>query len=249
MAHGESIPQQPVDIATKVEKSGQDTSRQAEADNMTSVLAQPTLVKDRLAGMEQLDARALRDAITASAGAVKIVQDMMSDRRSSTRDAENLTENSEELMARATSRKREEQGALPDGQTKVPRVNTSDELTSSTKEPEGSRDGKIVEMIIVLPSTDHRPSGDDGRGKESLGGLQQPAGERQTPGVAERRPDLTNSEVTTKLYPDSERRQEASCSPVREARGSNRPVQENTGQRREHDNGNAAPTRAVYKEL
>eukprot|EP00971_Amphidinium_carterae_P149619 2966388-Amphidinium_carterae.2 len=112
MAHGESIPQQPVDITTKVEKSGQDTSRQAEADNMTSFLAQPTLVRDRLAGMEQLDAQALRDAITASAGAVKIVQNMMSDRLSSTRDAESFTKHSEELMARATSRKREEQGVV-----------------------------------------------------------------------------------------------------------------------------------------
>eukprot|EP00971_Amphidinium_carterae_P200875 3986231-Amphidinium_carterae.1 len=73
MAHGESIPQQPVDITTNVEKSGQDTSRKAEAE-VTSALAQPTLVRDRLTGMEQLDAQALRDAVTASAGAVKIVQ-------------------------------------------------------------------------------------------------------------------------------------------------------------------------------
>eukprot|EP00971_Amphidinium_carterae_P181332 3597452-Amphidinium_carterae.1 len=112
MAHGVST-QQPVDITTNVGKSDQDTSRKAETE-MTSILAQPTLVKDRLAGMEQLDAQALRDAVTASAGAVKIVQDVMSDRMDSTRDAESIIENSEKLMARATSRKREEQGALPD---------------------------------------------------------------------------------------------------------------------------------------
>eukprot|EP00971_Amphidinium_carterae_P289707 5752568-Amphidinium_carterae.1 len=63
--------------------------------------------------MESLDAQALRDAVKASAGAVKIVQDMMSDRMSSTRDAESIIENSEELMVRATFRKREEQGAYP----------------------------------------------------------------------------------------------------------------------------------------
>eukprot|EP00971_Amphidinium_carterae_P325859 6456377-Amphidinium_carterae.2 len=148
-------------------------------------------------------------------------------------------------MARATSRKREEQGALPDGQTKIPRVNTSDELMSSTMDPQGTRDGKIVEMIIVLPPTDHRPSGGDERGNESLGDLQQPERERQTSGVAERRPDLTSSVVTTKLYPDSEQRREASRSPAREVRGSNRPVRENTGSQREHNNGNAAPQRAA----
>eukprot|EP00971_Amphidinium_carterae_P226265 4488117-Amphidinium_carterae.1 len=93
---------------------------------------------------------------------------MMSDRMSSTHEAESIIESSEELMARATSRKREEQGALPDGQTKVPRVKSSDELTSSTRDPQGTRDGKIAEMIIALPPTDHRPSGDDGRDKESL---------------------------------------------------------------------------------
>eukprot|EP00971_Amphidinium_carterae_P159014 3152816-Amphidinium_carterae.1 len=122
MAHGEFILQQPVDITTNVEKSGQNICRKAEAE-VTSVLAQPALARDRLAGMERvhLDAQALRDAVTASAGAVKIVQDVMSDRLSSTRETENIIENSEELMARATSRKREEQGALPDGQTKVPR--------------------------------------------------------------------------------------------------------------------------------
>eukprot|EP00971_Amphidinium_carterae_P307911 6119317-Amphidinium_carterae.1 len=96
-------------------------------------------------------------------------------------------------MARATSRKREEQGALPDGQTKVPRVNTSDELTSSTRDPQGTRDGKIAEMIVVLPPTDHRPSGDNDRGKESLGDLRQPEKDRETSGVAERRSDLTSS--------------------------------------------------------
>eukprot|EP00971_Amphidinium_carterae_P242434 4813867-Amphidinium_carterae.1 len=67
MAHGESIPQQLVDIATKVEKSGQDTSRQAEADKMASALVQPTSERDRLAGLEQLDAQALRDAVAAPA--------------------------------------------------------------------------------------------------------------------------------------------------------------------------------------
>eukprot|EP00971_Amphidinium_carterae_P008794 173223-Amphidinium_carterae.1 len=120
MAHGDFIQQQPVDVATKVEKSGQDNNQEAKAE-LTSALAQPALARDRLAGMENLDAQALRDAVTASAGAVKIVQGMMSDRMSSTRDAENIIQNSEELMARATSRKREGQGALPDGQTKVPR--------------------------------------------------------------------------------------------------------------------------------
>eukprot|EP00971_Amphidinium_carterae_P143842 2850485-Amphidinium_carterae.1 len=59
-------------------------------------------------------------------------------------------------------------------------------------------------MIIVLPSTDRRPSGDGEREKESLGDLQPHVRKRQSSGVAERRPDLTNFEVTTKLYPDSE---------------------------------------------
>eukprot|EP00971_Amphidinium_carterae_P219354 4354648-Amphidinium_carterae.1 len=61
MAHGEAIPQQPVDITTTVEKSGQDMSREAKAE-VTSVLAQPALAGDRHAGMESLDAQALRDA-------------------------------------------------------------------------------------------------------------------------------------------------------------------------------------------
>eukprot|EP00971_Amphidinium_carterae_P115969 2297226-Amphidinium_carterae.1 len=82
MAHGESIPQQPVDISPNVEKSGQDTSREAEADQMASAIAQPTLERNRLAGMDQLDAQALRDAVTASVGAVKLVKDMMGDRLS-----------------------------------------------------------------------------------------------------------------------------------------------------------------------
>eukprot|EP00971_Amphidinium_carterae_P269306 5342586-Amphidinium_carterae.2 len=104
MAHGESIPQQPVDISPNVEKFGQDTSREAETDKMASAIAQPILERNRLAGMEQLDVQALRDAVTASAGAVKLVQNMMGDRLSSTRDAGGCSENSEELMARTTSR-------------------------------------------------------------------------------------------------------------------------------------------------
>eukprot|EP00971_Amphidinium_carterae_P046919 923997-Amphidinium_carterae.1 len=83
MAHGEYIQQQPVDITTNVEKSSQDTSRKAKAE-LADVFDQPALARDRLAGMEQLDAQALRDAAKASAGAVKIVQDVMSDRLSST---------------------------------------------------------------------------------------------------------------------------------------------------------------------
>eukprot|EP00971_Amphidinium_carterae_P314752 6256704-Amphidinium_carterae.1 len=100
-------------------------------------------------------------------------------------------------------------------------------------------------MIIVLPPTDHRPGGGDGRDKESLGDLQQPVRERQTPRTAERRSDLTGSEVTTKLYPDSEQRREASRSPAREVRGSDRPVREKTGAQRERESVNAAPTRAA----
>eukprot|EP00971_Amphidinium_carterae_P028642 563943-Amphidinium_carterae.1 len=46
MAHGEFIQQQPVDITTSVEKSGQDTSRKAEIE-LESVLAQPALARDR----------------------------------------------------------------------------------------------------------------------------------------------------------------------------------------------------------
>eukprot|EP00971_Amphidinium_carterae_P308310 6127081-Amphidinium_carterae.1 len=100
-------------------------------------------------------------------------------------------------------------------------------------------------MIIVLPPTDHRPSGDDGREKESLGGLQHSAREGQTSGNAERRSDLTSSVARTKLYPDSEQRREVSRSPARETRGSNRPVAENMGLRRGHESENVAPTRAV----
>eukprot|EP00971_Amphidinium_carterae_P318737 6335605-Amphidinium_carterae.1 len=68
MAHGEAIPQQPVDIAPNGERSGQDASREAKAE-MANALAQPALAGDRLAGMESLDAQALRDAVKASAGA------------------------------------------------------------------------------------------------------------------------------------------------------------------------------------
>eukprot|EP00971_Amphidinium_carterae_P185424 3681421-Amphidinium_carterae.1 len=71
-------------------------------------------------------------------------------------------------------------------------------------------------MIIVLPPTDHRPSGGDDRDKESLGDLQRPVREKQTTGNAERRSDLTSSVAKTKLYPDSEQRREVSRSPVRE---------------------------------
>eukprot|EP00971_Amphidinium_carterae_P086007 1701333-Amphidinium_carterae.1 len=79
MAHGESIPQHPVDISPKGEKSGQDTSREAETEQMASAVAYPTtLERNRLAGMDLLDAQALRDAVTASVGAV-LVKDMMGD--------------------------------------------------------------------------------------------------------------------------------------------------------------------------
>eukprot|EP00971_Amphidinium_carterae_P164937 3269807-Amphidinium_carterae.1 len=78
MAHGEAIPLQPVDVAPNGEKSGKDTSHEAKAE-MASALIQSAQAGDRLAGMESLDAQALRDAVRASAGAVKIVQDMMSD--------------------------------------------------------------------------------------------------------------------------------------------------------------------------
>eukprot|EP00971_Amphidinium_carterae_P308239 6125783-Amphidinium_carterae.1 len=61
MAHGEAIPQQPVDITPNGERSGQDTSREAKAET-ANTLAQPALTGDRLAGMESLDAQALRDA-------------------------------------------------------------------------------------------------------------------------------------------------------------------------------------------
>eukprot|EP00971_Amphidinium_carterae_P193930 3847606-Amphidinium_carterae.1 len=60
--------------------------------------------------MESLDAQALRDAVRASAGTVKIVQDMMSDHMSSTHDAESIIENSEALAARATSKERGTRG-------------------------------------------------------------------------------------------------------------------------------------------
>eukprot|EP00971_Amphidinium_carterae_P013472 265440-Amphidinium_carterae.1 len=65
MAHGESIPQQPVDISPNGEKSGHDTSREAEADLVASAVAHPTtLERNRLIGMDQLDAQALRDAVS-----------------------------------------------------------------------------------------------------------------------------------------------------------------------------------------
>eukprot|EP00971_Amphidinium_carterae_P257970 5120573-Amphidinium_carterae.2 len=110
-----------------------------------------------------------------------------------------MLENSEELVARATSRQREEQGALPEGQTKQPRVEIDEELKPSNREPEGTRDGKLADAIIVLPSADHRPSGDDARDKESLGSLQKTR--RQSSGDAERRLNQADSEAPTKLYP------------------------------------------------
>eukprot|EP00971_Amphidinium_carterae_P128938 2553787-Amphidinium_carterae.2 len=75
-------------------------------------------------------------------------------------------------MARAASRKTEEQGALPEGQAKAPWVEIDEELKPSTREPDGTQDGKFADALIVLPPHDLRPSGDGERVKKSLGGLQ-----------------------------------------------------------------------------
>eukprot|EP00971_Amphidinium_carterae_P027771 547539-Amphidinium_carterae.1 len=135
-------------------------------------------------------------------------------------------------MARATSRKREEQGVLPEGQTKQPRVEIDKELKPSNREPEGTREGKLADAIIVLPSADHRPSGGDELHKQSLGSLQQTERRRHSPSDAESRLDQADSEVPTKLYAESERRCEISRSPTRESRGSSRRSRESEGQRR-----------------
>eukprot|EP00971_Amphidinium_carterae_P003208 63073-Amphidinium_carterae.5 len=92
---------------------------------------------------------------------------MIGDQLSSVRDARSMLENSEKLVARATSQKREEQGALPKGRTKQLRVEIDEEQGPSTREPEGARDGKLADTINVLPSADHRPSGDGENDKKS----------------------------------------------------------------------------------
>eukprot|EP00971_Amphidinium_carterae_P202954 4027591-Amphidinium_carterae.1 len=115
-----------------------------------------------------------------------MVNAMVGDRLSCAKDAKGMLDNSEELVALATSRKRKEQGALPEGQTKLPRVEIDGTQKPSNWEPEGIRDGKLADTIIVLPSIDHRPSGDGERDKKSLGGLQPSEGRRQSSGSAER---------------------------------------------------------------
>eukprot|EP00971_Amphidinium_carterae_P030536 600531-Amphidinium_carterae.1 len=86
-------------------------------DPATKDISRPTsLDGTRSAGMDELIAQALRKAILTSAKAVDVVNAMVGDRLSYVRDAQSVLENSEELVARATSRKRKEQGALPEGQ-------------------------------------------------------------------------------------------------------------------------------------
>eukprot|EP00971_Amphidinium_carterae_P124206 2460520-Amphidinium_carterae.4 len=121
--------------------------------------------------MDELNDQALRDAIRASTRAVNLVHAVVGDRLSCAWESKSAQKYSEELKARAASRKRGEQGAVPGGQTKAARVEIDEEL------------------ISVLPPNDHRQSGNGERMKKNLGGQQQSTKRRKS----ERGPNLTDS--------------------------------------------------------
>eukprot|EP00971_Amphidinium_carterae_P312889 6218082-Amphidinium_carterae.3 len=157
MAHGDSIQFHPVISSSKGEKSDEHVPKGNKSRSESSVKVYPvtnevvrptSLDGARKGGMDELDAQTLRDAVRASAGAVNLVNAMVGDRLSSVRDAKSMPENSEELVARATFRKREEQGVPSEGQTKQLQVEIDEEQRPSTREPEGARDGRLADNII-----------------------------------------------------------------------------------------------------
>eukprot|EP00971_Amphidinium_carterae_P333196 6467791-Amphidinium_carterae.1 len=118
MAHGDTIPLHPVISSPQGEKSddayvprGTTTvgENSVKVDPSTKNIGCPTsLDGTRTTGMDEFDTQALREAMLASAKAVDMVNAMVSNRLSCARDAQNMSECSEELMARAGSRKRKE---------------------------------------------------------------------------------------------------------------------------------------------
>eukprot|EP00971_Amphidinium_carterae_P150724 2988319-Amphidinium_carterae.4 len=138
MAHGDTIPMHLVISSSRGEKSDDEhvprgnTSvgeSSVKVDPATRDISRPaSLDRTRNSGMDELNVQALRVATLTSAKAVDMVNGMVCDRLSCVKDAQSVLHNSEEFVARATSRKREEQGALPEGQTKHPRVEIDDGL-------------------------------------------------------------------------------------------------------------------------